>query len=96
MGKVDVRYDIIWRDAAKKDTVLASTMHTFQARPPGPGQSDAILFEADLPGVAAAARAGDLLVFKFSVPTGDANGNFTPNGDGPFAKGRFPSITLPR
>jgi hypothetical protein len=95
MGTVNVKFEIIWRDSADRDTVLASTMHTFVGRPPGPNQYDAILFETDLPGIAAPARPGDQLLFKFSVPSGDMNGNYTPNGDGPAVKGRFPSITLP-
>jgi hypothetical protein len=91
-----VRYEIIWRDAAARETVLASTTHVFEGRPPGPTQNDAIAFDADLPGLAAPARPGDLLILRFSVPTGSSGANYTPNGDGPFAKGRYPSLTLPR
>jgi hypothetical protein len=75
--------------------VLATITHTFQA-PPAPNQSNAVAFEADLPGgKAAPATPGDQLILKFSVPSGDPGSNYTPNGDGPLAKGRFPSITLP-
>jgi hypothetical protein len=93
---VNVRYEIIWRDSGARETVLASTMHTFVGRPAGPTQYDAHAFEADLTGVAAPARPGDLLILRFSVPSGDPDANYTPNGDGPAAKGRYPSITLPR
>lgn len=90
-----MRYEILWRVTGRPDTVLASTMHTFNERPAGPNQQDAIPFEADLDAPAAPARPGDKLVLRFSVPTGDPDGNFTPNGDGPFAKGRYPNLTLP-
>ena len=95
MGRVDVRFEVIWRKAAGGDTVLATAMHTFEQRPAGPGQYDAVAFETDMTGIAAAASPGDRLVLKFSVPTGDAGGNYTPNGDGPLAKGRYPNLTLP-
>jgi hypothetical protein len=77
------------------DTVLATTHHVFQERPAGPDHDDAIAFDADVPGIAAAAQPGDLLVLVFTVATGDPDGNFTPNGDGPYARGRYPSLTLP-
>jgi hypothetical protein len=92
---VDVRFDVIWRRPSAADTVLASAMHTFTERPAGPTHDDAIAFETDLTGVAANARAGDELVLKFTVTGGDRDGNYTPNGDGPFAKGRYPNLTLP-
>jgi hypothetical protein len=95
MGTVDVRFDIIWRTAAKKDTVLAMVTHTFAERPAGPTQGDAVAFETDLAGIAADARAGDELLLKFTVTRGPDDGNYTPNGDGPFAKGRYPNLTLP-
>lgn len=93
--KVDVRFDIIWRSAANMDTILATAMHTFQEPPPGPLHDLAVAYETDLDGIAAAAKPGDKLLLKFSVPTGDRDGNFTPNGDGPLAGGRFPNLTLP-
>jgi hypothetical protein len=77
------------------DTVLATTHHVFAERPAGADHDDAIAFEADLPGIAAAAHPGDLLVLVFTVTSGDPDGNFTPNGDGPYAHGRYPNLTLP-
>ena len=91
--QVDVRFDIIWRNAAKNDTVLATLSHTFVEQP-GPNRNDAIQFEGDATGIAANAQPGDRLVLKFSV-SGQAGGNYTPNGDGPAAKGRYPNLTLP-
>jgi hypothetical protein len=75
--------------------VLATATHTFMERPAGPTHDDAIAFETDMTGIAADARPGDLLVLKFSVTSGDPMGNFTPNGDGPTANGRYPNLTLP-
>jgi hypothetical protein len=92
---VDVRFDVIWRDAARRDTVLATAAHTFVERPAGPTQNDAVAFETDMTGLAADARPGDQLVLKFSVVGGDPAGNYTPNGDGPLAQGRYPNLTLP-
>jgi hypothetical protein len=92
---VNVRFEVIWRDSAQRDTVLASAMNTFRQRPPGPNQSDAVAYETDMDGIAADARAGDRLVLKFSVVSGDDGGNYTPNGDGPLVGGRYPNLTLP-
>jgi hypothetical protein len=90
-----VRFDVIWRDAASKDTVLATATHIFQERPAGPAHDDAVAYETDLTGIAAPARPGDKLILKFSVVAGDPDGNYTPNGDGPTANGRYPNLTLP-
>jgi hypothetical protein len=92
---VDVQFDVIWRSGAGRDVVLATARHTFTERPAGPGHDDAIPFETDLTGLAAPASAGDKLVLRFSVTGGDPAGNYTPNGDGPQAHGRYPSLTLP-
>jgi hypothetical protein len=94
-GQMGVRFDVIWRAAARADTVLATATHTFAELPVGPTQNDAVAFETDLTGIAAAARPGDLLVLRFTVITGDLTGNYTPNGDGPLARGRYPNLTLP-
>lgn len=98
MGPVDVEYDIIWRvgegDNAT-DTVLASTTHTFTAPLPPANVRDAVAFETDLTGIAANATPGDQLVLRFLVTAGPQGANFTPNGDGPMANGRYPNLTLP-
>ena len=90
---MNVRFDIIWRHD-KMDTVLATDTHTF-TEPPAPNQFDAVAYETDLQGAAADAKPGDVLVLKFTVASGDPDGNYTPNGDGPSAKGRYPNLTLP-
>jgi hypothetical protein len=96
---VDVEYDVIWRvgdgdDAV--DTVLATATHTFIAPVAPANPRDAVAFETDLTGIAANAVAGDTLVLRFLVTNGPMGANFTPNGDGPMANGRYPSLTLPQ
>jgi hypothetical protein len=93
--QMDVRFDIIWRDVARRDTVLATVTHTFAERPVGATHDDAVAFEADVNGIAADARSGDQLVLSFTVIGGDPAGNYTPNGDGPAANGRYPNLMLP-
>jgi hypothetical protein len=95
MRTVNVRFEVIWRDVDQLDTVLATAMNTFTERPAGPNQYDAIAFETDMDGIAAPAQAGDELVLKFSVVNDDPDANYTPNGDGPLARGRYPNLTLP-
>jgi hypothetical protein len=92
--RTDVRFDIIWRDAAKKDTVLATAMNTFVE--PLTNHDNAVAYDADIPGIAASAKAGDKLVLKFTVVSGDVGGNYTPDGDGPIPLGRYPNLTLPQ
>jgi hypothetical protein len=52
-------------------------------------------YDADADGIAAAAAAGDQLVWRWSIPAGNASGVAVPNGDGTTSGGRFPSITFP-
>jgi hypothetical protein len=97
VGSGDVHYDFIWRSAAG-DTTLASFVHHFD---PKDGSYTATLYDADTTGSAAAAAAGDQLVWRWSVPAGaDAaapgTGVVVPNGDGTSSGGRTPSITLPQ
>ena len=89
-----VRFDILWRSAGR-DVVLATTTHTFEPHPPGPGQSDAILYETDLAGIAAPAGPGDQLVLKFTTTSGAPGAYYIPNGDGALVNGRTVNLTLP-
>jgi hypothetical protein len=90
----DLTYDVLWRHDGT-DLTLAEVRHHFEPLT-GTSQFDATPFETDAPGVAAAARAGDLLVLRFQA-AGTASGSvFIPNGDGDHAHGRIPSLTLPR
>jgi len=90
----DIQFDVLWRRAGSADVVLATWQHHFDPPPTG---FDAIAFEADAPGIAAAARAGDELVLRFTALGTRTDGRpvWIPNGDGRQAKGRIPSITLP-
>jgi hypothetical protein len=92
---VDVTYAILWRSPAG-DQTLASTRHHFDPFPAGPTRYDASLFETDLEGVAAKAYDGDSLVLRFTAESSAAGMPFIPNSHGVDAKGRIPSIRLPR
>lgn len=92
---VDITYSILWRSPAGDET-LASVRHHFEPFPAGPTRYDATKFEADVEGVAAKAYDGDLLVLRFTAESAAAGMPFIPNGDGANARGRIPSIQLPR
>ena len=76
-GTVSVRFEVIWRTAAGTETVLATATHTFMERPAGPDQGDAVAYETDLDGIAAAAGgplattlSADATVKPWPVPPG--------------------------
>jgi hypothetical protein len=98
VGSGDVQYDFIWRPSAGGgDTTLATFVHHFD---PLPASFDAQPYDADATGIAAAAVAGDGLVWRWTVLGGpDAGAPGTgvaiPNGNGPLSNGRYPSVTLP-
>lgn len=89
-----VRFDILWRSAAG-DVVLATATNVFVPHPVGPGQFDAIRYEADLTGAAAPAAPGDKLVLKFTTTAAESGGYYIPNGDGALVNGRTVNLTLP-
>jgi hypothetical protein len=93
---VDIRYDVVWRPAADGgvETTLATVTHHFDPPPP-PTQFNAVQLETDVPGTAAAAHAGDLLIWRFSGMGSGSGLAFIPNGDGGHAGGRIPSLRLP-
>ncbi|HZS39722.1 MAG TPA: hypothetical protein VFF06_22975 [Polyangia bacterium] len=96
LESADAQYDVIWRSGAG-DVKLAGFAHHFYV-PAGTGQAqfNAVAFEADAPGIAAAARAGDSLVLRFTaLNAAPGTMAFIPNGDGVKAMGRIPSLTLP-
>jgi hypothetical protein len=97
-AQVDVTWEIRWRPAAAADAgsdqLLATFQHHFVRAPDHP--FDAIAFEADADGAAAAAvQPGDQLVLRVTATAGDPGVDFVPNGDGAAAKGRDPRIDLP-
>ena len=100
-GGVDIRFDVIWRPRTDAgvgaDVPLVSFQNHFASLPAGPGQFNAVPFEATGSGVAADAVAGDLLVLRFTAMNAPPGAMaFVPNGDGFKTMGRIPSITLPR
>lgn len=80
------------------DEEVVSFRHHFDPQPNG--GFDAVRYEEDASAPAVDAKAGDLLVWRFSLPGPDGGGGspsaYIPNGDGPLTRGRYPSITVPR
>ncbi len=97
-GGVDIRFDVIWRQkSGVGDQTLVSFQNHFAELPAGPGQFNAVQFEATGAGVAAEAVAGDLLVLRFTAMNAPQGAMaFIPNGDGVKTMGRIPVVTLPR
>lgn len=90
---VDVRFEVLLRNESGDHTIVTFD-HRF-VMPDGAGANRAIAFEADQTGEAVDAQDGDRLVLRMTA-SNTANGPaFIPNGDGKFAGGRIPSITLP-
>lgn len=96
---VDMRFDVRWRRGAidGEEATLARFEHHFDPPAEGEGRFDAVPYEADARGVAADAQPGDFLVLRFEVRSSHPIGTrqYAPNGDGPLAKGRIPSLRLP-
>src|SRR6185436_15629969 len=91
---VDMTFDIIWRKQAGGDTVLATFTHHFDPR--GGGNFDAVPFDETTAGPAAAAQAGDSIVWRMTTAGTDQPTAFIPNGDGANANGRIPFIEFPQ
>jgi hypothetical protein len=90
---VDVTFEVIWRTQGGVDTVLATFEHHFD---PLPGDDfDAQAFEADMPGIAAAAGEGDELVLRMTGQSTTNEMAYVPNGDGRLTDGRIPNLTFP-
>jgi hypothetical protein len=87
----DVRYDFIWRHAGT-DTTLVTFDHHFEM----PASFMATQYDADATGIAAAAKAGDELVWRWTITGATPGAMIIPNGDGPLYGGRYPSIRTPR
>jgi len=92
IASVDIRYQLIWRSGGT-DVVLAAFDHHFDPQPSG---FDAVAFEGEAAGAAAAAGAGDLLVLRIIASNTTASTAFLPNGDGANANGRIPYVDLPQ
>lgn len=75
------------------DMVLARTENTFLRNTANP--FGAVPFRGQMLGVAGAATAGDLLVFRATVIGGDTGTLYILNGDGSKAGGQIPRLDLP-
>lgn len=76
---------------------IVSFQHHFD--PPPGGGFTAVLYEEDAQVPAVSVQAGDVLIWHIQIlgmTDGGVVSAFIPNGDGPAAKGRYPSITVPR
>jgi hypothetical protein len=86
----------LWRTAAGDTELVHFTRHFDEGM--GPNQFDAVKYDDDAQGIAAAAQPGDQLVLRFTATGSGPQGTrlFIPNADGANANGRIPSITPPR
>lgn len=91
---VDVHFEIIWRQVAGGDVLIAEWNRHFDPLPQG---FDAQAYEVTAQGQAITAADGDQLIFRYTgdntMPTQTMA--YIPNGDGATANGRIPFITLP-
>lgn len=92
IGPVDVTFTLIWR-RGQTDTNLAQWMRHWDKLPGG--SYDAQAYEVDMAAPAIDWKAGDQLVFRYEAMNTTTAEAFIPNGDGAFAHGRIPNITLP-
>ena len=89
---VDVTFDLIWRRASG-DTELAHWAEHYEPLPNN--DYSAQPFEYDESCAAITFQAGDQLVFRYTGANGASMESYIPDGDGQFANGRIPNITLP-
>ena len=89
---VDVQFDLVWRSGGVDTTLTSFTEHY----EPLPGaQYDAQPFEYDQDCPAIVFTGGDQVVFRYTASAASQLASYEPDGDGPFANGRIPRITLP-
>jgi hypothetical protein len=95
INPVDTTFELIWRHAdGSADTVLTSFTEHYE--PIGNGVYQAQPFEYDKDCAAVDAASGDELVFRYSAPDDAPAASYEPDGDGKFAMGRIPNISLPK
>jgi hypothetical protein len=94
----DVTFDMLLRpgDGGPDVTIVSFTHHFVPGRnPDGSINFDAVAYEESAEGARVEAKAGDQLVWRHHVSGTTATIAWAPNGDGPTASGRYPSIDLP-
>ena len=82
-----MQYDFIWRHGGA-DTTLVTFTHHFDPRPDG--TYGATEYDADAAGIAAAAAAGDQLVWRWSITAGSARLASDPQRRRHHLRGPFP------
>lgn len=94
---VDVRFDLLRRRPPKDDQMIVGFMHHFE-QPTDPARRfNAVAYEETLPGIAVPdVKKGDQLVLRFTTQSPNGGAPYIPNGDGAQAKGRIPSVELPK
>jgi hypothetical protein len=93
-----VRFEVRWRKQGAPDdsgdVIVAAVEHTFVRDLNNPFA--AIPYFAQLPGQAAAAAPGDLLILRTTFVAGDPTALFILNGDGKYNGGQIPRLDLPK
>lgn len=94
---ISVQFDLRLRPrsavADELDTVILTTQNTFQRDLQNPFAP--VLFETTVSGIAAAAVAGDHLIWRIHAVRGDSGAMYIPNGDGD-RNGQYPGARIPR
>jgi hypothetical protein len=93
----DVRFDVLWLRPGSGESTLATFRHHFDP-PPAARAFDAVPYDGEAEGIAAAARPGDYLVLRMSIESTHPPGTrqYIPDGDTYQSGGRIPSLTLPQ
>ncbi len=100
-SSIDIRFEVVLRPLASEgdaggvgpEQPIVVFQHHFVRDPNN--RFGAVAYSDQGQGVAATARAGDLLVWRMVGVRGDPGAIFIPNGDGPNTGGRIPRLDLP-
>lgn len=94
---VTVQFEVRWRKAGAltdaDDLVITKAQNTFQRDLNN--KFSAVPFKTTVPGLAAPAQAGDLLVLRIVALRGDSGAVYILNGDGEKTNGEIPRLELP-
>ncbi len=97
IAPVDVQFDLIRRRPPNNDLPIATFVHHFDPPMDSGQRFNAVAYEetksaAAVPDV----KPGDRLVLRFKTSSPNGGAPYIPNGDGDNAKGRIPSVELPK
>jgi hypothetical protein len=94
----DLQFDLVWHQAGGAESTIVSFTHHYAPQPDHPDGTanfDAVPYEETAAVAAVPAKAGDQLIWRFTLSGTEAQVAWAPNGDGAIAKGRIPFIELP-